>query len=39
MEKVTLQLENEGLQLFAASYDDLVESLDKKKDALKVGSR
>jgi transaldolase len=39
MEKVTLQLEEEGLKLFAASYDDLMESLSQKKEALKIGAR
>ena len=36
MDQVTRQLEEEGLKLFAASYDDLMKSLDEKKEALKA---
>jgi transaldolase len=36
MDAVTKQLEDEGLKLFAESYDSLMKSLDEKKQALKV---
>jgi transaldolase len=36
MDQVTRQLEEEGLKLFAASYDDLMKSLEAKKEALKT---
>lgn len=37
MDQVTRQLEEEGLKLFADSYDSLMKSLKEKQDALKVG--
>jgi len=39
MDQVTRQLEEDGLKLFSASYDDLIKSLDQKKDTLKVTAR
>jgi transaldolase len=36
MKKVTQQLEEEGLKLFAESYDGLMDTLEKKRQALKV---
>jgi transaldolase len=39
MDQVTRQLEEEGLQSFTASYDDLIKSLDQKQEALKTGVR
>jgi transaldolase len=39
MEQVTRQLEEEGLKSFAASYDDLIKSLDRKQEVLKAGAR
>ncbi len=38
MKAVTDQLETEGLKLFADSFDDLMKSLEQKRDALKVGA-
>jgi transaldolase len=38
MTEVTRRLEEEGLKLFAASYDSLIESLEEKKNALKAGA-
>ena len=38
MKAVTDQLETDGLKLFADSYDDLIKSLEQKRDALKVGA-
>ncbi len=37
MDDITLQLEVDGLKLFAASYDELIKGLDQKKEALKTG--
>jgi len=37
MAAVTRQLEEDGLKLFADSYDELIKSLDKKKEVLKAG--
>jgi transaldolase len=39
MTDVTKQLEEEGLKLFSASYDELMKSLDQKKEALKASAR
>jgi transaldolase len=39
MDQVTKQLEEDGLKLFAASYEDLIKSLDQKQNALKAGTR
>ena len=39
MAVVTKQLEEEGLKLFAESYDGLIKSLDQKKTALNAGAR
>ena len=39
MDQVTRQLEDEGLKLFTASYDDLMKSLDEKKEKLKIPAR
>jgi len=39
MDQVTRQLEEDGLKLFSASYDDLMKSLEVKREALKVSSR
>ncbi len=39
MESVTQQLEVEGLKLFTDAYDDLMKSLEQKREALKVVSR
>jgi transaldolase len=39
MDQVTRQLEEDGVRLFAASYDDLIKSLDQKQEALKAGTR
>jgi transaldolase len=38
MDQVTRQLEEDGVKLFAASYDELIKSLEQKKGSL-VGSR
>jgi transaldolase len=37
MAAVTRQLEEDGLKLFAESYKDLIQSLEKKKETLKAG--
>ncbi len=39
MDHVTLKLEEDGLKLFADSYDDLIKSLEQKREALKAGAR
>jgi transaldolase len=39
MDAITRQLEEEGLKLFAGSYEDLIKSLDQKQQALKTGAR
>jgi len=39
MDQVTKKLEEDGLKLFADSYDDLLKSLDQKKEALKATAR
>lgn len=39
MDDVTKQLEEEGIQLFAKSYDELIQSIEKKKEALKMAAR
>ncbi len=39
MDQVTRQLEEDGVKLFAASYDDLMKSLEQKREALKTGVR
>jgi transaldolase len=39
MDQVTQKLEEDGLKLFADSYDDLMKSLEQKREALNVGSR
>jgi len=36
MRQATKQLEDEGVQLFVESYDSLISSLDRKRQALKV---
>lgn len=36
MKQVTRQLEEDGVRLFADSYDQLIQSLEKKKEILKV---
>jgi transaldolase len=39
MDQVTQELEIQGLKLFADSYDELMKSLDQKREALKASSR
>jgi len=39
MDQVTKQLEDDGVKLFAESYDSLIKSLEAKKEALKVTAR
>lgn len=39
MDPVTRQLEEEGLKLFADSYDSLIQSLEQRREALKTGVR
>ena len=36
MKQVTHQLEEEGLKSFTESYDSLITSLDRKRQAMKV---
>lgn len=38
MDQVTRQLEDEGIKLFTQSYDELIQSIEKKRDALKVAA-
>jgi transaldolase len=39
MDQVTKQLEDDGVKLFSASYDDLIKGLNQKQEALKAGAR
>jgi transaldolase len=39
MAQATRQLEEDGVRLFAESYDSLIKSLEQKKEALKAGAR
>jgi len=39
IDDVTRQLEEDGLKLFSASYDDLIKGLEQKHEALKAGAR
>jgi len=39
MTEMTRQLEVDGLKLFSDSYDDLIKSLEQKREALKAGAR
>jgi len=36
MNQVTRQLEEDGLKIFSDSYDDLIKSLEAKREALKT---
>jgi len=39
MDPVTKKLEEDGLKLFSDSYDELIKSLEQKKETLKIGIR
>ncbi len=39
MDQVTKKLEDDGLKLFSDSYDELIKSLEQKRETLKAGAR